>query len=68
MSILLPIPSTSNQSSKIESENSTNSQKINDLEINLKNIKQKTKLFLDQSNENQKQIQVRENLFLDKKQ
>lgn len=67
MSILLPIPSTSNQSSKIESENSTNSQKINDLEINLENIKQKIKFFLNQSNENQKQIQDREMLFLDTK-
>lgn len=67
MSILLPIPSTSNQSSKIESENSTNSQKINDLEINLENIKQKIKFFLNQSNENQKQIQDKEMLFLDTK-
>lgn len=67
MSILLLIPSTSNQSSKIESENATNSQKINDLKINLKNIKEKIKFFLDQSNENQKQIQDKENLFLDEK-
>lgn len=54
------------ETSKIRLENSINS-KINDLKIKFKNLEQEVTNLSNESNENQKQIQDQENLFVNTK-